>query len=142
MSALNELLERLRRLRPPPGGPATVVAVPSAGDDVAREVAFLFEELDAVEARAGAIGESVRIEAGAVEGDARSQRAQILADAQRRAERVFAEVLDTRRTEAEREAQLILMEGRRSAAAVRARGREATPSLVEEVVRRIVGEPC
>jgi hypothetical protein len=51
MSALSQLLDRLRRVRPPPGAAAGVVAVPSAGDQLSREVSFMFAELDQIERR-------------------------------------------------------------------------------------------
>ena len=140
MSALSELLQRLRRVRPPPGGPATVVSVPSPGDDVTREVAFLFAELDAVDEQAKTVSESARIQADAIEADARAQRAQILAEARQRAEHAFAEVFSEQRATGESQAQAILADAQRAASRVLARGRESTPALAAEVVRRIVGE--
>ena len=50
MPALGQLLDRLRRVRPPPGAAAGVVAVPAAGDELSGEVGFLFGELDQIAA--------------------------------------------------------------------------------------------
>ncbi len=41
MSALSDLLERLRRIRLPPGAAAAAVAVPSPGEVLEGEVRFL-----------------------------------------------------------------------------------------------------
>jgi hypothetical protein len=140
VSTLTVLLERLRRMRPPPGTPANVLAVPSAGEDVAGEVAFLFEALDGVRARARAEHESAQAAAAVVEADAQAQRAQILAAAREQGERVAARLLCEHREACEREAATLLADARREAARVLARGRESTPTLVAEVMRRIGGQ--
>jgi len=137
MSALSDLLERLRRLRPPPGAPATVIAVPSAAEGVEREVAFLFEALDAVEARARDVRHAARAEASSIEADALARRSQILAEAGSQADRVWNDLLAGRRAACQRETDAILADARRTAARVLAHGRAATPAVVGEVVRRI-----
>ncbi|MGO8906542.1 MAG: hypothetical protein ACLQMH_13100 [Solirubrobacteraceae bacterium] len=140
MSAMTVLLDRLRRLRPPPGAPAGVLAVPSAGEDVAHEVVFLFGELDAVQKRARQMRESAQAEAVAIEADARAHRSGILAEALEQAELASTRLLSERRVRHEREVATILAEAEAEAARVLARGRESTPALVAEVVRRIVGQ--
>lgn len=142
MSALTDLLERLRRMRPPPGGPATVVAVPSAAEAIAGEVAFLFADLDAIEAQLGELDESVRAEAAAIEANARTQRDRILAEGREHAERAWSELLAERRVACEQEVETILAEGRRAAERVLTRGRASMPALVAEVVRRIEDPGC
>jgi vacuolar-type H+-ATPase subunit H len=140
MSSLSVLLERLRRLRPPPGAPAGVIVVPSAGHDVAAEVAFLFEELDAVQTRALQTRESAETEAATIETDARVHRSRILAEALEQAERDSARMLAERRAGYEREAGKIVADAEAEAERVLARGRESTPALVAEVVRRVGGQ--
>jgi vacuolar-type H+-ATPase subunit H len=141
VSSLAVLLERLRRLRPPPGAPAGVLAVPSAGEDLLGEVAFLFGELDAVQARAHQEHEAAQARTAASEADARTERARILAAANEQAKRVEAQLLSERRAACESEAAALLAGARREAARVLARGRESTPALVAEVMRRIGGQP-
>ena len=141
MSALTVLLERLRRRRPPPGTPANVLAVPSAGEDVANEVAFLFESLDAARGRARAEEESARAAAVVVEEGAQAERARILARGREQGERVAAQVLGEGRAACDGEVAVLLAEARQQAARVLARGRESTPMLVAEVTRRIGGQP-
>jgi len=140
MSALSDLLERLRRLRPPPGAPARVVAVPSPGEGVEREVVFLFEALDAVEARARAVRAAARAEAISLDAEARARSSQILADAGSEADRVWNEVLAARRAAHQREADTILAAAQHTAVRVLAYGKAATPAVVGEVVRRIEAE--
>jgi regulator of protease activity HflC (stomatin/prohibitin superfamily) len=140
MSALSELLERLRRLRPPPGGPSGLLAVPSRGEDVAGEVAFLFATLDAVELQATEVRDSARAEAVAIEANTHLERERILVDADEQANRAWAALLAERRAASEREARKILVEAQGEAARVLAQGRELTPQLVHEVVRRIEGQ--
>jgi vacuolar-type H+-ATPase subunit H len=142
MSALSDLLERLRRLRPPPGGPATVVAVPSPGESVAREVTFLFDALDEVETQARDVRESAQAEAAAIEARGRAERSRILEEARQQAERAAAQLLARRHAACEREAAAILADARRAATQVLARGRASTPALVDDVVRRITEQAC
>jgi len=118
-----------------------MLAVPSAGEDIVREVAFLFEALDGVRARAQAEHESAQAAAAVVEADVQAQRAQILAAAREQGERVAARLLCEHREAYEREAATLLADARREAARVLARGRESTPTLVAEVMRRIGGQP-
>ena len=129
-------------MHPPPGGPATVVAVPSPAEGVAAEVAFLFRDLDAIDAQLRELHESAQREAAAIEADARARRDRILAEGRERAERAWSELLAARRAACEREAEAIVAEGRRAAARVLARGRASTPALVDRVVRRIEDPSC
>lgn len=142
MSAATELLERLRRLRPPPGGPAAIIAAPARGEELVGEVEFMFQELDAVQAQLGVEDESARAAAAALEADAREECARILATARQQAQREWTSVLAERRARCELDAQAILADGEHQAAQVRARGRERIPGLVEEVVRRIGRQAC
>jgi len=135
---LGHLLERLRRVRLPPGAAATVVAVPSAGDGLASEVAFLFDDLDQVEARAAQVLATARSEAEAIEHAAREQCRALLEDAHAEAERVVSQLLDERRVAVERRAQALLGEAGLEADRVLARGRERTPALVADVVRCVL----
>jgi vacuolar-type H+-ATPase subunit H len=138
---LGHLLERLRRVRLPPGAAATLVAVPSAGDGLVSEVAFLFDDLDQIVARAAQALTAVRSEAEAIEGSAREQRRRLLEDAQAEAERVVVHLLDERRAAAERRTQALLAEAACAADRVLACGRERTPALVAEVVQRVLEGP-
>jgi vacuolar-type H+-ATPase subunit H len=138
MSALSQLLERLRRVRLPPGGAASVVAVPSAGDQLSREVAFLFGPLDELERRGQLLVASARSEAAETETAAREQRHRLLEDARADAERLVAELLTQRRAHGEERARMMLADAEREAEKVLERGRERTPALVEEIVELIL----
>ena len=94
MSALDQLLERLRRARLPPGAAASVVAVPSAGDRLSGEVAFLFGDLDEIEQRGELLISSARSDAAEVEAAAGRGRRCLLEDARGEAERLAAARLD------------------------------------------------
>ena len=141
MPTLAHLLERLRRVRLPPGAAATVVAVPSAGDGLASEVAFLFDDLDRIEASAACELAAARSDAEAVEASARDQRRRLLDAAHVEAEQVVVQLLDERRAAVERRTQAMLDEAAREAEDVLARGRERTPPLVAEIVQRVLEGP-
>jgi len=141
MSALSDLLERLRRMRPPPGAPAAVVAVPSPAEGVEVEVGFLFDDLDAVEARAGEVRAEARAAAAAIEADASSRRALLLAQAADQGERVWNELLAARRAAYRREADAMLAASQRTAGRVLVRGATATPAVVAEILHRIEATP-
>lgn len=139
MSALTLLLERLRRHRPPPGAPGTL-AVPPEKEDLAAEVAFLFAELDAVSAKAREVRAAAQAGAGAAHADARNARERVFADASRQAELLASQLLDKSRAAYEREAATLIAEAHAEAERVLARGRDSTPALVAEVVRRVGGQ--
>lgn len=138
MSALSLLLERLRRARLPPGAAAGMVGVPSAGGELSREVAFLFEQLDEIEQRSELILSSARSEAAEIEAAARDQRHRLLEDASADAERIVAELLAERRARCEQQARTTLADAEREAERVLALGRERTPALVAQVVARVL----
>ncbi len=138
MSALSQLLDRLRRMRPPPGPAASVVAVPSAGDELAVEVAFLFEPLDEIEERSRAIILAARAEAKTIEAAAMKQRQRMLEQARANAELVAVELLAGRRASCDRDVRAIIADAEHEAAQVSARGRTQTPALVEQVVARLL----
>jgi vacuolar-type H+-ATPase subunit H len=138
---LAHLLERMRRVRLPPGAPATVVAVPSAGDGLASEVAFLFDDLDRIEASAARELAAARSDAEAVEASGRDQRRRLLDAAHVEAEQVVVQLLDERRAAVEQRTQAMLDEAAREAEDVLARGRERTPPLLAEIVQRVLEGP-
>ena len=72
---LDRLLERLRQKQPAPGAAAGMLAVPSAGDELAGEVSFLFVDLDEIEReRADAArGGAIRGDRGRADGSPRAQ---------------------------------------------------------------------
>jgi cell division septum initiation protein DivIVA len=138
MPALSELLERLRRLRPPPGAAAGVVAVPAAGLDPATEVAFLFAELDELDERCGRMLASARADAAELETAAQAERSRLLAEARAEGERIGAELIARRRDlSAHRAAEIIAAAGS-EAVRVRDAGRERIPALVDEVCERLL----
>jgi len=138
MSALTQLLDRLRRVRPAPGAAAGVVGVPSAGDELSGEMEFLFEHLDEIEGRSELLLSSARSEAARIERAARVQRARLLAEAGAEAQRIAAELLAERRARGEEEARVMLADAERDAERVLARGRERTSAWVAEVVARML----
>lgn len=136
--ALSQLLERLRRMRPPPGAAAAAIGVPSRGEELLGEVEFLFERLDAVEderdrAIAAAQAAAREIEAAAQE------RGRLLLDQARAAAAATAAELQAQRAAAcERQAQALLADAQREAARVLAQGRTRIPAFTETVVGRIL----
>jgi F0F1-type ATP synthase membrane subunit b/b' len=137
VSALTQLLERLRRTRPPPGAAAGVVAVPSRGEDLTGEVARLFARLDAIEAQGELIRSTAISDAAEIAAAADAERRRILADARAEGERVAAELLARRRATTEQQVAAMVADARGQAARVHALGRERTPALVEEIVERM-----
>jgi vacuolar-type H+-ATPase subunit H len=135
---LTPLLERLRRVRPPPGAAATMLAVPSAGDELAGEVAFLFDDLDQIEERLEGLLAAARSDAAEAEQAARRERIRLLAEAHEEGERRAAKFLFERRALAEQRSRAMLDDAEREAGRVRARGRERTPALVAEIVARLL----
>ena len=135
---LTPLLERLRRVRPPPGAAATLLAVPSAGDELAGEVAFLFGELDQIDGRRETLLASARSAAAEAEQAARRQRTRLLAEAREEGERRAAKLLLERRALTDERTRAMLADAEREASRVRARGGERIPTLVEEIVARVL----
>jgi vacuolar-type H+-ATPase subunit H len=136
--SLTHLLERLRRMQPPPGAAARVVAVPSPGDELSREVAGLFGELDEIERRANALVAIARSDAAETEAAAVRECHRILADAEAEGRRVAREVMAARRAACEQRTAAMLAEAAREAERVVARGREQTPAFVTEVIERLL----
>ncbi len=140
MSALSSLLERLRRIQPPPGAAAGALAVPSAGDQLAGEVAHLFGELDEIEHRSTLILASARAAAAEIETTARERRHRLREEASAQAERMVAELLTERRAACARQAQAMLDDARCEAERVIALGGERTPALIHAVIERVLEE--
>ena len=138
MAPLTHLLERLRRIQPPPGAAASIVAVPSPGDELTIEVAGLFPDLDEIERRASALIAEARTAAAETEAAAVGERRRILEAAEAEAERAAAEILGARRADCERQASETLADAARRAERVRARGEQRTSALVAEVVNRLM----
>jgi vacuolar-type H+-ATPase subunit H len=138
VSALGQLLDRLRRARLPPGAAAGVVAVPSTGEELPREVSFLFAELDETERKGRMLRSLSSSEAAQIESAARQESRRILEDARTEAERMAAELLATRRAGCEQRTQAMLGDASREAERVLLRGWERTPEVVEEIVERIL----
>jgi vacuolar-type H+-ATPase subunit H len=138
VSALSQLLERLRRVHSPPGAAAGAVAVPSAGEELSGEVAFLLEQLDQIEQQGNAIVASARAEASQLESAAADERRRLLDASRAEAEQVAARLLVERRAACERQAMTMAADAQREAERVLARGRERTPDLIEEVIRRLL----
>jgi vacuolar-type H+-ATPase subunit H len=132
------LLERLRRMQPAPGAAARVMAVPSAGDELSREVAGLFPALDEVERRANALVAAARSDAGQTEAAAVLERRRILAEAEAESQQVAAGILAARRAAFERQAAATLADAAGEAERVLARGRRQTPKLAREIVERVL----
>jgi vacuolar-type H+-ATPase subunit H len=132
------LLERLRRVRPPPGAAAGALAVPSPGDELAGEVAFLFADLDGIASQREALLASARSEAAEAEQEAVQERSRLLADAHEEGERRAAMLIVEHRARAQEKMRAILEQADRDAARIRARGRQRTPALVHDIVARLL----
>ena len=141
MSGLSQLLERLRQVRPPPGRAAGVVAAPSAGDELSREVEFLFGQLDGIERRGKSALSAARSLAAELEAGACAQRRRLLDQAHAEGERRAASLLVDRHAACEQRAREMLADAEREAERVLARGRERTPLLVYEIVERLLAGP-
>ena len=115
-----------------------MLAVPSAGDELAGEVAFLFDDLDRIEARLERLLAAARSGAAEAEQAARRERTRLLAEAHEEGERRAAKLLFERRALAEERSRAMLDDAEREASRVRARGRERIPALVEEIVTRLL----
>ena len=115
-----------------------MLAVPSAGDELAGEVAFLFDELDEIEARLQRLLAVAGSDATEAEQAARRERTRLLTEAHQEGERRAAELRFERHALAEERTRVMLDDGEREARRVRARGRERIPALVEEIVARLL----
>jgi vacuolar-type H+-ATPase subunit H len=115
-----------------------VVAVPAGGDELLREVAFTFAQLDEIDAERELALSEAREEAARIEASAVSERRRILEEAQAEAERVEAEIVASRRASCQEQVESMLVEAGREAERVLARGRQRTPRIVEEVVARLL----
>jgi vacuolar-type H+-ATPase subunit H len=135
---LTTLLERLRRMQPPPGAAAGVLAVPSAGDELAGEVSFLFSDLDELEHQRQTLLTAARSDAGRAEQTAVRERNRLLAEAHEEGERRAAMILNERRARAQQSARAMLADADRDASQVRARARERMPALGAEIVQRLL----
>ena len=138
MPVLTTLLDRLRRIQPPPGAAAGILAVPSAGDELAGEVSFLFSDLDELEQQRQSLLGAARSDATKVEQTAVAERNRLLTQAHEEGERRAAMILDDRRTQARRRTCAMLAEAERNASQIHARARERIPALVGEVVERLL----
>jgi vacuolar-type H+-ATPase subunit H len=132
------LLERLRRVRPPPGTAAGALAVPAPGDELAGEVAFLFSDLDGIASRRETLLALARSQAAETEQDAMQERSRLLARAHEDGERRAAMLIVEHRTRAQEKMTAILAQADREAARIRSRGRERTPALVHDIVTRLL----
>ena len=137
MPVLTSLLDRLRRMQPPPGPAAGVLAVPSAGEELAGEVSFLFADLDEIEHRRETLLVDARTDVGTAERAAVRERNRLLAKAHEEGERRAAILLDERRAQADQHTRAMLAEADRDAAEVRARAQQRMPALIAEVVERL-----
>lgn len=135
---LSPLLERLRRVRLPPGAAARALGIPSAGDELAGEVTFLFGDLDAIAGRCQALLAAARSRAAEAERAAAAERSQLLAQAREEGERRAARVLADRRARIRTRGREMLANADREATQIRARGRERTPAMVEDIVGRLL----
>jgi len=115
-----------------------MLTVPSAGDELAGEVAFLFDDLDRIEARLERLLAVARSDAAEAEQAAHRERTRLLAEAHEEGERRAARLLSERRALVEERTQAVLDDAEREASRVRARGRDRIPALVEEIVARLL----
>lgn len=138
MPTLNQILERLRRMRPPPGAAAGAVAVPTAGEQLTGEVEFLFASLDELERESDRILAAAHAAADELEEQARDRARRLLEEAHATALRTTAELSDARSAACERQAQALLAEAERDAERILVRGRERIPALADAVAERIL----
>jgi len=136
--ALNQLLERLRRMRPPPGAAAAAVAVPSPGEQLSGEVAFLFAQLDAVEHEGDRTIAAAQAAAREIEAAAHERSRLLLDDARAAAAAMVAELQAQRTAACERQMQALLADAQREAEHVLARGRARIPAFAQSVIGRIL----
>jgi len=128
VSRLSLLLERFRRT-------AGVPAVPV--EDFAAELAPVFVALEELEADAKRVRDRGGAEAAEQLAAARAERGRIASAWRPLAEAERARVAAARRTAAEAEARSIVARAEVEAAAVRERGRERIPALVDSVLAAV-----
>lgn len=127
-------------MRLPPGAAAGMLAVPSAGDELSGEVAFLWGDLDEIETRRNALLAAARSSAAQAERAAHQERGRVLARAREEGERRAASLIAERRAEIGEGVRALLADAAREAERIRARGRQGTPALVREIVTRFLEE--
>jgi vacuolar-type H+-ATPase subunit H len=125
-------------MRPPPGPAADVVAVPTVGDRLLGEVAFLFAPLKEIDERREMILSAARLEAEALVAAATAQRHRLLEDAAAEAERVASNVLAGHRARCEERVRTILADAEHEAERVCARARERIPAMATQVAARLL----
>jgi vacuolar-type H+-ATPase subunit H len=135
---LSPLLERLRRVRLPPGAAAGMLAVPSSGDELTGEAAILFVELDEIDEQRETLLAIARSDADRTERAAARERDRLLVQAREDGEQRAQHLLDQRRARAQRRIGTMLAEADQEAARVRARARRSTPKLVADIVERFL----
>ena len=141
MPDLSHFLERLRHVRPPPGPAAGVLTAPSAGDELSREVVFLFGQLEGIARQGDLALSAARSFAAELEAGAREQRRRVLDEARADGEHRAASLLADRRASCEQLARALLADAEREAELTLARGRARTPQLVEKIVGRLLAGP-
>jgi vacuolar-type H+-ATPase subunit H len=134
------LLDRLRRMQPPPGPAAGMLAVPSPGDELSGEVSFLFADLDNLGRERETLLAAARSDAAVAEQAAVRERSRLLTHAHEEGERRAARLLEEHRTRSRSRAHAMLASADRDAARVRARAQERMPSVLAEIVERLLKE--
>jgi len=127
-------------VRPPPGAAAGMLAVPSAGDELASEVAFLFGDLDEIERHRRSLLALARAEAAGAEQEAARERGRLLGEAREEGERRAQSILVERRAQVQESIRAMRAEADREAERVHERGRQRTQALVDEIVARLLGD--
>ena len=117
------------------------MAAPSAGDELSREVGFLFGQLDRLDRQGQEALSAARALVAELEAGARDQRRWLLDEAHAEAERRAASLLADRRVACEQRAAAMLADAERDAELMLARGREHTPALVGKIVERLLAGP-
>jgi flagellar biosynthesis/type III secretory pathway protein FliH len=125
-------------MQPPPGRAAEALAVPSAGDELAGEVSFLFADLDEIENQRETLLAAARSDAGRAEQAAVRERNRLVTEAHEEGERRAAIVLDGGRARAQRRTRAMLAEADRDAAQIHARARKRVPALVAEIAQSLL----
>ena len=138
MPVLTPLLERLRAVRLPPGAVGSILAVPSAGEELSGEVTFLFADLDEIEHRRMTVLANARSEAAGIERAAERERERLMAEALQEGEQQASALLAERRAQAQEQIRTMLADADSEAALVRARGRQRIPALADDIVRRLL----
>jgi F0F1-type ATP synthase membrane subunit b/b' len=117
-----------------------MLAVPSAGDELASEVAFLFGDLDEIERHRRSLLALARAEAAGAEQEAARERGRLLGEAREEGERRAQSILVERRAQVQESIRAMRAEAEREAERVHERGRQRTQALVDEIVARLLGD--